>query len=174
MSDVNAIQMALRTMIIYAFTLVLIRFGSKRFLGEATAFDAIVGIMLGSVMSRAINGSAPLFPTLLAGAVFIGLHWSFAVLAFHTNWFGSIVKGNPVLLIKDGQIQQQGVRRAGVSTHDLEEVLRLQTQATDPSKVKLAYLERNGKISIIPCPSEPHIVDVAVVDGVKTVRIKLE
>src|SRR3712207_1489072 len=101
-SDVNAIQMAPRKMIIYAFTLMLIRLGSKRFLGEATAFDAIVGIMLGSVMSRAINGSAPLFPTLLAGGVFIGLHWSFAVLAFHTNWFGSIVKGNPILLIKDG------------------------------------------------------------------------
>jgi len=173
-SDVNAIQMALRTMIIYAVTLVLIRLGSKRFLSEATAFDVIVGIMLGSVMSRAINSSAPLFPTLLAGAVFIGLHWFFAFLAHHTTWFGPIVKGNPVLLIKDGKIQQQGVRETGLSTHDLEQALRLQAQATDPSKVKLAYLERNGKISIIPCPSEPHIVDVAVVDGVQTVRIKLE
>jgi uncharacterized membrane protein YcaP (DUF421 family) len=172
--DVNAIQMALRTMIIYAVTLVLIRLGSKRFLGEATAFDVIVGIMLGSVMSRAINGSAPLVPTLLAGVVFIGLHWIFAILAFRTSWFGFIVKGEPVLLIKDGQIQQQGVRRAGVSTHDLEQALRLQAQATDPAKAKLAYLERNGSISVIPFTSEPRIIDVAVADGVQTVRIQLE
>src|SRR3712207_8480435 len=53
--DVNAIQMALRTVLVYAVTLLLIRLGSKRFLSEATAFDVIVGIMLGSVMSRAIN-----------------------------------------------------------------------------------------------------------------------
>ena len=44
--DVSALQMALRTLIIYAVTLVLIRLGSKRFLSEATAFDVIVGIML--------------------------------------------------------------------------------------------------------------------------------
>ena len=172
--DVNALQMALRTIMIYAVTLVLIRLGSKRFLSEATAFDVIVGIMLGSVMSRAINGSAPLFPTLLAGVVMIGLHWSFAVLAFHTDWFGFLVKGNPVLLIKDGQIQQQGVRKAGLSSHDLEQALRLQAQQTDASKVQLAYLERNGNISVIPCKAEPRIVNVSVADGVQTVRIELE
>ena len=172
--DVNALQMALRTLIIYAVTLVLIRLGSKRFLSEATAFDVIVGIMLGSVMSRAINGSAPLFPTLLAGVVFVSLHWSFAALAFHTNWFGSLVKGNPVLLIKDGKIQQQGVRQAALSTHDLIQALRLQAQATDPAKIQLAYLERNGNISVIPCKSEPRIVNVSVADGVQTVRIELE
>ena len=171
--DVNAMQMALRTILIYAVTLMLIRLGSKRFLSEATAFDVIVGIMLGSVMSRAINSSAPLFPTLLAGLVFISLHWSLAALAFHTSWFGSLVKGNPILLIKDGQVQQQSMREAGLSSQDLEQALRMQAQQTDASKVQLAYLERNGNISVIPCKSEPRIVDVSVVDGVQTVRIEL-
>jgi uncharacterized membrane protein YcaP (DUF421 family) len=171
--DVNAIQMALRTMIIYAVTLILIRLGSKRFLSQATAFDVIVGIMLGSVMSRGINGSARLIPTLGAGAALVGLHWILAFLASRTK-FGSAVKGDPVLLIRDGQIQQQGMQETGMSTHDLEQALRLQAQETDPSKVKLAYLERNGNISVIPCPSEPRIMDVSVADGVQTVRIELE
>src|SRR3712207_6013416 len=152
-SDVNALQMALRTMIIYAVTLILIRLGSKRFLSQATAFDVIVGIMIGSVMSRAINSSAPLFPTLGAVAVLVGLHWLLGLLAFHVSRFGPIVKGNLVLLIKDGKIQQQGVRETGLSTHDLEQALRLQAKETDPTKIKLAYLERNGSISVIPCPS---------------------
>jgi uncharacterized membrane protein YcaP (DUF421 family) len=47
-------------------------------------------------------------------------------------------------------------------------------QETDPAKIKLAYLERNGSISMIPCPSAPRIVDVSVADGVQMVRIKLE
>src|SRR3712207_5169501 len=82
--DVKAGQMALRAIVIHAFTLAIVRFGSKRFLGKGTAFDVIIGIMIGSVMSRAINGSAPFLPTLLGGVVLVGLHWLLAVLAFHT------------------------------------------------------------------------------------------
>jgi hypothetical protein len=44
-SDVNAVQMALRTIIIYAFTLAIIDLGSKRFLGQASAFDTIARFM---------------------------------------------------------------------------------------------------------------------------------
>ena len=171
--DVNAGQMALRAIVIYAFTLALVRLGSKRFLGKGTAFDVIIGIMIGSVMSRAINGSAPFLPTLLGGVVLVGLHWLFAVLAFHTDWFGSFVKGEPVLLIEDGKIQRQGMRRGSVSAHDLAQALRMQGNQTDPAKVELAYLERSGDISVIPRKSEPRILDVSVEDGVQTVRIEL-
>jgi uncharacterized membrane protein YcaP (DUF421 family) len=104
----------------------------------------------------------------------IGLHWSLAVLAAHIRSFGSLVKGNPILLIKDGRIQQQGVREAGLSGHDLEQALRLQAQETDASRVQLAYLERNGAISVIPCKQEPRVLEVSVGDGVQTVRIELE
>jgi uncharacterized membrane protein YcaP (DUF421 family) len=165
--------MALRTIIIYAFTLAIVRLGSKRFLGQASAFDTIVGIMIGSVMSRAINGSAPFFPTLMAGAVFIGMHWLLAVLSFHVHWFGPLVKGNTVLLINDGQVQKQAMRRGGITKHDLAEALRQQIKENDPALIKLAYLERNGGISIIPFKHQPHIVEVSVEEGVQTVRIEL-
>src|SRR3954453_22147575 len=131
--DVGAIQMALRTIVIYAFSLLIVRLGSKRFLSEATAFDVIVGIMLGSVMSRAINGSAPFLPTLFGGLMLVGMHWLLGVLAYYVNWFGTMVKGNPVLLIKDGNVQQESMRHAALSNHDLGQALRLRAQATDPT-----------------------------------------
>ncbi len=171
--DVGAVPMALRTVVIYVFSLAIVRLGNKRFLSDATAFDVIVGIMLGSIMSRAINGSAPLLPTLVAGAVLVGMHWLFAMLAFRTDWFGSIVKGDPVLLVKDGDIQWDGMRRGGLSTRDLEQSLRLQGEPADISKIQIAYLERNGKVSIVLCKDEPRITLVPVEDGVQTVRIKL-
>jgi uncharacterized membrane protein YcaP (DUF421 family) len=173
-SDVNAVQMALRTIIVYAVTLAIIRLGSKRFLGKASAFDVIVGIMLGSVMSRAINSSAPFFPTLVSGGVLIGMHWLFAVLAYHFRWFGPFVKGNAVLLIEDGQIQEQGVRQGGITIQDLTEALREGAKQTDLSKIKTAYLERDGEISIIPYKHEPRVLNVSVAEGVQTVRIELE
>ena len=171
--DVGAIQMALRTIVIYAFTLALVRMGSKRFLSESTAFDVIVGIMLGSVMSRAINGSAPFIPTLASGLVLVGVHWLLGILSYRINWFGPIVKGNPFLLIKDGEMQQEGMKKAGLSRHDLEQALRLQLNETDLSKIKLAWMERNGNISMIPYPSGPQLFEVEVKDGVQTVRIEL-
>lgn len=173
-SDVGGFEMALRTVLIYAASLVLVRVGSKRFLSQASAFDVIIGIMFGSVMSRAINSSAPLFPTLGAGLVLIGLHALLNRLAFRSGWFGPLIKGNPVLLIKDGKIQVDGLRETGVAKNDLEQALRLQAQTTDPSGIRLAYLERNGQISLIPGESGPRVLEVNVEDGVQTVRIRLE
>lgn len=173
-TDVGALQMALRTIIVYASTLAIVRLGSKRFLGHASAFDTIVGIMLGSIMSRAINSSAPFFPTLVAGLVLIGMHWLLALLAFHIDWFGPFVKGNPILLIKDGQVQEKGILRGGITKQDLIQALRQQTKQTNPAKIKLAYLERDGRISIIPFKHEPRVLEVSVKDGVQTVRIEIE
>lgn len=169
--DVNAIQMALRTVLIYAATLAIVRVGSKRFLSQATAFDAIVAIMLGSIMSRAINGSAPFLPTLAAGVILVGLHWLIAAIAYSSDSFGTLVKGNPVLLIKDGNLQEKGLRKTSVSAKDLEESLRIESHVTEPESVQLAYLERNGGISVIPRKPEPRVLEVSVEDGVQTVRI---
>ncbi len=171
--EVNPLQMALRTLLIFVFTLLLVRLGSKRFLAEATAFDVIVGIMLGSIMSRAINGSAPFVPTLAAGLVMVGIHWLLGMLSYHLNWFGPIVKGNPILLIKDGEIQQKGLNKAGLSHHDLEQALRLQGCPPDFSLVKTACMERNGDISVLTYPGRPKIMEVDVRDGVQTIRIEL-
>ena len=171
-SDVSALQMSLRTILIYVLTLAMIRIGSKRFLGRSAALDVIVGIMLGSVMSRAINGTAPFVPTVVAGIVLIAMHWVLAVIAYHFDWFGPFVKGNAVPLVKDGQIQEDGMRRGGISKHDLEGALREESQELHLSQIKTAYLERDGQISIIPFKREPRVVDVSVADGVQTVRVE--
>ena len=171
--NIGVIETVLRTIIVYGFTLAIIRLGSKRFLSKATAFDVIVAIMLGSVMSRAINGSTPFLATLLAGFVLLGMHWLFALLAYRTDWFGSYVKGKRILLIEDGEIQRDGMRSGSITDDDLTQAIRLNTNQTDPSKIKLAYLERGGQISVIPFKREPRIVNVSVEDGVQTVRIEL-
>ena len=168
------IQDALRTVLVYVAALAVVRFGSKRFLSQATAFDVIVAIMLGSIMSRAVDGSSPVLPTLLIAGVLVGVHWLFALLAYHTSWFGKLVKGTRVLLIKDGEVQESGMREGIITLDDLTQALRMQTKQTDPSKVKVAYLERNGQISVITKKQEPRVVTVSVEDGVQTVRIELE
>ena len=171
-SDVDVVQMALRTIVVYAFTLAVIRIGSRRFLGRSAALDVIVGIMLGSIMSRAINGSAPFVPTLGAGAVLIGLHWLLTVLAFHVDAVGPLVKGNEIALVEEGRMDEAAMRRGGITRRDLDEALRHNGQSPDLSRVEAAWLERDGGISIIPRRTVK-VVDIAVRDGVQVVRVEL-
>jgi uncharacterized membrane protein YcaP (DUF421 family) len=150
--DPDAASMALRTVIVYAFTLVMVRLGSRRLLSKPSAFDVIVAIMVGSIMSRAINGSAAFAPTLVAGAILLLMHWVFAAAAFRFHWVSATVKGTRIPLIRDGKVLQDGVRRAQMSEDDLAEALRLQMKDDDVSKVAIAYMERSGEISVIPRP----------------------
>ena len=149
-ADPDAASMALRTVVVYAFTLVIVRLGSRRLLAKPSAFDVIVAIMVGSIMSRAINGTAPFVPTLVAGAILLFLHWAFAAAAFRAHWISATVKGTRIPLIRDGKVLKDGVRRAQMSEDDLGEALRLQVQHEDVSKVAVAYMERSGEISVIP------------------------
>ncbi|HEV2072944.1 MAG TPA: YetF domain-containing protein [Thermomicrobiales bacterium] len=168
-------QMAIRALIVYAAAVMMVRVGEKRFLGKNTAFDVILGIILGSVVSRAITGSSPFFPTLGAGFVLVGLHWSIAVLAFRSERLATLVKGESRLLIRDGKVQQEAIHKSHIGERDLLSALRVNGQLTSVSDVAEAHLERSGDISVIERETErePVILDVAVEDGVQTVRIKL-
>lgn len=171
--SLNAGQMAVRAVLTFAVTVAIIRIGSKRLFGKGTAFDYIVAIMIGSIMSRAITGSSPFFPTWVAGAMLVALHWLLAWLSSRVDWFGPIVKGNPVELIRDGEVLEAGMREASLSQNDLDQALRGQG-VSHPSSVQRAVLERDGTVSVIESDREPRVLDVAVEDGVQTVRIALE
>lgn len=168
-------QMALRALIIYLAALTMVRVGGgQRFLGKHAAFDVILGIIFGSVLSRAVEGSTPFFETLGAGLVLMSLHWLFAVTALRFHQFGTLVKGAAHPLIQDGEIQWDRMYKSYISKEDLIEALRSNAHISDPSEVKLAHLERNGTISVIPSDHQPQVVEVKVEPGVQTVRIKLE
>ena len=150
MEELGIGHMLIRAVVVYFVGLLLVRLGEKRFIGKHTAFDVILGIMLGSVLSRAITGSSPFFPTLGAALAMVVLHWLVAMLSFHSDWFGDWVKGTPRQLIANGEIQWEVMRKSHISRLDLITALRTNAKLSDPSEVKEAYLERNGDISVIP------------------------
>ena len=67
-------QMALRAAIVFLIMVVIVRLGGHRAFAEWSAFDIVVSIMLGSILSRAITGNAPFLGTLVAGFVLILCH----------------------------------------------------------------------------------------------------
>jgi uncharacterized membrane protein YcaP (DUF421 family) len=169
----STLQVSLRAIVIYLGGLAILRIGENRFLGKFTAFDIILGFVLGGILSRAINGSGPLFPTLVATTLLVSLHYILAKTAFHSHRFGEAVKGRSELLVKDGEIVWEGMRAKSLSERDLEEALRLKASLADCEQVAEARFERNGDISVIKKKSEPRVVEISVRDGVQTVRIEI-
>ena len=167
-------QAAARAVLVYAIALMLVRVGEKRFMGKFTAFDVILGIILGSVISRAVNSSGSILPTLIASLMLVLLHWLMAVISYKSDNLGSLFKGNARLLVKDGDIQWDTMAKTHISRKDLEGQIRSEANTEDVSSIKKAYLERSGNISVIPSSGEPKILSVDVADGVQTVRIVLE
>jgi uncharacterized membrane protein YcaP (DUF421 family) len=141
-------QICLRALVVYLVLLMAVRFGKKRFLSSATAFDAILVILIGSTAARAISGNVPFFGTLVAVFVLIALHWVISLISRDWPAFGALVKGHTTLLIKNGKVERQALKEAHMSNDDLEQDLREQG-ADDASQVKEARLERNGKLSVI-------------------------
>ncbi len=146
--NIDVLQMSLRAIIMYVVTICLVRLGKKRFMGGATVFDVILGIIVGSIASRAITGNAPMLPASAAVAVLVGLHWSFSAFAVRSRTFGNLIKGTSDVIISDGQIDHDRLQKEHMSVGDLEEDLRSEGIA-DVHDVLEARLERSGELSVI-------------------------
>ncbi|HEX5688885.1 MAG TPA: YetF domain-containing protein [Roseiflexaceae bacterium] len=169
----SAWQVGLRALVIYVMTLIMIRVGGgNRLLGSHAAIDVVLGIIFGSVLSRAVNGTAPFFETLAAGAILIALHLVFAHLAFHSHVFGKLVKGTDHVVIRDGEFQRGELARHAISERDVMAALRTKYKIDDPTKIKVGRIERNGEISGVV--HEPRVIEIKVEAGVQTVRIELD
>ena len=141
-------QVVLRAILIFFATLLVVRTANKRFFASRTAFDVILGFILGSMMARAINGSERLIPTIVAGFVLAMLHRGLGWLACQWPQIGGLIKGYSQTLVKAGELDHATMRRHHIAEDDLNEELRLQGLA-DRAKVQIARLERNGEVSVI-------------------------
>jgi uncharacterized membrane protein YcaP (DUF421 family) len=164
-------QMVLRAFIVFFATLAMIRIAGRRFLAGRNSFDMVMGFIMASMLSRAINGTTAFWGTLGIGFFLASLYRFFTFLACKSHAFGKILKGEPKKLIINGEVDLKAMSRHNISRHDLQEDLRLNGATNDTAEVKAASLERNGQISV---QRRPKIFDIAVEKNVQTVRIQIE
>ncbi len=147
--ELTFVQISLRGVVVFVLALIMIRLSDRRSLTKKSPFDIIFVVLLASVLSRAINGSASFFATLGGAAVLVLLH---RVLAFAScRWPGltAVIKGRPAVLVRDGQWQRAALRKKDISQDDVLEDMRLSAKIEELEKVKVARLEMSGDISFI-------------------------
>ena len=148
-SNLTWSQMSLRTIIVFLFGILCMRLADRRFIGKSAGFDVFLAIILGSVLSRGINGQAPFFPTLGASGLLIVIHRLLGFVACRFSGFSRLIKGDAITLVHGGQMIHEAMRRADISLDDLEENLRQNGNVASAQKVFEARLERNGQISVV-------------------------
>lgn len=135
---------------VFFAALLIIRMGNHRIFGKNSAFDIVLGIIYGSILSRAITGNSPFVPTIVAAFVLVMLHKLLAYFTFHTNFgLSSFIKGSPRTLVEDGKLQKKAMEENSITENDLTEAIRSSGSFAGVSRIKYAYLERSGKISVI-------------------------
>jgi uncharacterized membrane protein YcaP (DUF421 family) len=147
--DLTFYQISLRGIVVFVAALVMVRVSDRRALSKKSPFDIILIVVLASVLSRAINGSASFFATIGGSAVLVALHRLLAFISARSTGFTALIKGHPAVLVRNGQWQHANLRQQDISTNDVIEDMRLSAKVEELEQVKVARLEMSGDISFI-------------------------
>jgi uncharacterized membrane protein YcaP (DUF421 family) len=147
--DLTALQMSVRALCMFFITLLLIRLSGMRTFGKNTAFDIIITIMLGAILSRGITGASSFSAVVAAAAVMVIIHRVLAMMSMNSPSISKIIEGESRLLYKNGKIQWKNMKRSSLSLHDLEESIRQELNENSFDNIDEIYIESNGKISVV-------------------------
>ena len=147
--DLNALQMGIRGILVFFIALLLIHFTGMRVFGIRNAFDTCIIIMLGSLLSRAVTGSTPFIPTLVAAIVLMVIHKIIATQSIRNPKLSDLVKGTHVSLYKEGILNEKNLRKCGMSYSDIMEEIRILLHQDSLTGINEIFMERTGKISVI-------------------------
>ena len=143
-----------RTVVVYLALLVLLRASGKRQLGQMTPFDLVVLLVISNAVQNAMVGpDTSLAGGLLAAATLVGLNWLVDQLGLRSAWFRERLTGRPTLLIHDGQLLEEHLSREGIDRQEVMQALR-EHGVDELRRVKLAVLEVDGMISVVPSEAE--------------------
>lgn len=133
--------------LVYLF--ILTKIIGKRQIRQLTFIEYIVGISIGSIAAfMATEMDGPIYHSLIAMAIF-------ALFPVLTEWLSlkskivrNIVEGNATILIKDGKILEDNLKKERLTSEDLMEQLRLKN-AFSLADVEFALMEASGEVSVL-------------------------
>lgn len=141
---------AFRTLFLYVFLLIVLRLMGKREVGELSVIDIVVFILMAEVAAMTVESpDKPLIEGILPIILLLIIQYLTSLLSMKSKKFRDIVDGDPTLIIKDGELQQEEMRKQRYNADDLFQQLR-ENQIGSVYDVAYAYLEPSGNLSIFP------------------------
>lgn len=142
-------EFVLRGVIVYVFLLIFLRLTGKRQTGQFAPFDLVLLLILSNAVQNSMNaGDNSLVGGLVSALTLIGCHVVLAQLTFRFQRLERLIDGTPQVLVRDGQVDTELMRKELLSTDDLEAALRA-GGCLDVHEVARATIETNGQITVV-------------------------
>jgi len=154
--DISLIETVLRGSIMYLALFILLRVILKRQSGTLGITDLLLITLLADASQ---NGMAGEYNSLSNGIVLVAtiIFWDFALdwLSYKSPRLQRLIEPPPLLLVQNGQLLRKNMKKELITDEDLMVQLREQG-VSDISKVKEAYMESDGHISVVERTENHH------------------
>ena len=140
----------IRTVILYSILILVIRLMGKRQLGEMEPMEFVVTMLLANLAAVPMQETGiPLLAGLIPILVVLSMELLLSVLVYHSVRARRLLCGKPVILMENGRLLQENMKKTRITPDELTEFLRMEGVA-DLASVKYAILETSGQMSVLP------------------------
>lgn len=148
----EAVVVLVRSLIAFFTLLVFARILGKQQITQLTFFDYVLGITIGSIAATlSVDLSSRAWPHWIAlltwTLVALFIQW----LTFRSATADTLLCGEPTIVIRNGQVMEDTMKKLRYTTSDLLQQLR-DKDAFDLNQVAFAVLETNGELSVMLKP----------------------
>jgi uncharacterized membrane protein YcaP (DUF421 family) len=143
-------DLVFRAAAVFILIFIVTRVVGKRELSSLEPFDLILLIVIGDLVQQgvtqndySVTGAFIVIATM--GLMTVGTSY----LSFRFRPLRRVMEGEPVVLMENGRPIEQNLRRERITLDEIAERARIE-QVESLDDVRLAVLETNGEISVIP------------------------
>jgi uncharacterized membrane protein YcaP (DUF421 family) len=141
----------LRALAVYAFVLVVVRLSGRRTLGQMSAFDFVLLLIIGECTQQALLGDDfSLTNAGIAILTLVSLDIGLSLVKARVPRLERAIDGVPTVLVENGEMLRDRMAMARVDEADILEQARIKQGLASMREIRFAVLERSGDISIIP------------------------
>lgn len=139
-----------RTIILYFLIMTGLRLMGKRQIGELEPSELVLTMMISDLATVPMQDfGIPLLAGVIPILTLLALSMLLSQFSLHSLRFRELVCGTPSILIREGVVQQETMRKNRYTLDELLEELREQGYS-GLEDVKYAVLENSGQLSILP------------------------
>ncbi|MCI6824968.1 MAG: DUF421 domain-containing protein [Ruminococcus bromii] len=144
----------IRTIVLYAFVIFAIRIMGKRQISDMQPSELVATLIISNIASLPMqNTSQPFFSGVIPVVILVALEIITSAFMLKSSKFRRLVCGNPIVVIRDGVILQNQMRRLRLSNEDLFTQLR-QQDVFNIEDIQYCIVETNGSISVLKKPEK--------------------
>jgi len=148
--DISVIEKIIRSVAIYVFLLIAFRILGKRQVGQMSAFDLVFLLIISNVVQNAIIGADNSLLGGMVGAITLFvLNFILEKISFRSKTINRLLEFQPTVLVHNGKVLQKNLKQELITHEELMAAIR-EHGVADIQHVRLAVLEEDGHISVIP------------------------